>query len=771
MAKLPQRWIVVVLAVCAVAPAWAQQRGQRQDGQVVRRFVLSQLPPPDRHAPVRPMHAPLPFGPPQPAPPELLVGLPPLDAAQADAGMPPKVTALFQAQARENGAAPPDTTGAVSDNFVLTVTNWVITVHDRQGKLLNWAGLNNFWNDKGGNGTYYGDPRYVYDPHGKRWVAVALQLLPKGYASVVLATSQSEDPSGAWTVVQLANAATMSTDQPLLGVTTNRIVVQANVYDGTLDPNANAQYAHSAVWSLDKADLYAGGNGKAVTWAVAQQFALAPALNWDAVADAYLVASTGPGGPVLMKIGGAVGQDELQDVAVLPWVAAGKAFPGVQDGGKQRGTKVGVGAGDSRIHDAVLRNGSLWYTHSWFFAQPSYSGRPGVVWRQVALDGKVLQTGSYYVPGEALTHPSLAVDAAGNVLIGCSHMTADTYPSAAFLYHRHDAPPGSTQAVAPLVAGQGVYDYQVPPWGNRWGDYSATVIDPAGEDLWTVQELALQPDVDDGVWAVAWARVSAAADSCAVNADCTALLRCESGHCVADVPPGEPCAQGGDCFAGSCVQGVCCVEACAETCHWCRPGDDINANSVHMPGECVAINKGECDDGDACTPVSICVGGSCFGKKISCDDGNACTEDSCTPASGCNFAYSTSPCDDGQPCTTGTDHCQQGACVGGSPLVCEPDPLQCEIGGACAADGTCVFGQAKDGARCGDGTCRDGLCEKPAPHVGLVGCGAAPAGRSAAALLMMLAALGLVRGLGCLTGRQEMPNIPPMGGFTARPPH
>jgi hypothetical protein len=134
--------------------------------------------------------------------------------------------------------------------------------------------------------------------------------------------------------------------------------------------------------------------------------------------------------------------------------------------------------------------------------------------------------------------------------------------------------------------------------------------------------------------------------------------------------------------------------------------------------ECDPIAEGmPCDDGNACTENTTCIGGSCAGgQPVSCDDGNACTIDSCDPRIGClhtNVADGAT-CDDGNACTT-DDVCYAGSCVAGTTVTC-PAPDACHGAGTCnPATGvcsappltaaTCKNGWIKGAACDCDGTC------------------------------------------------------------------
>ena len=142
-----------------------------------------------------------------------------------------------------------------------------------------------------------------------------------------------------------------------------------------------------------------------------------------------------------------------------------------------------------------------------------------------------------------------------------------------------------------------------------------------------------------------------------------------SGKCVINKEKdGTPC---------KADDNVCTSpDACSDGA--CKPGptldcDDKKActsDSCDPKAGCVATPlAGPCNDGDACTELDSCQGGTCKGspvnEKVKCDDGNQCTLDTCDQTAGCkNAALDAKSCDDGNACTQ-NDACVQGQCKGG----------------------------------------------------------------------------------------------------------
>ena len=149
----------------------------------------------------------------------------------------------------------------------------------------------------------------------------------------------------------------------------------------------------------------------------------------------------------------------------------------------------------------------------------------------------------------------------------------------------------------------------------------------------------------------------------------------DAGECV----DGDACTVGDHCEAGLCV-GLPVV---------CDDDDPCTLDLCDGQGGCTTEPaEGPCDDGDLCTAGDHCDAGACVsGAPLPCDDGDLCTDDSCDPASGCVFMPNTAPCDDGNPCTTG-DQCQGGWCGNAGLMDCDDqDPCTDDT---CASETGCI---------------------------------------------------------------------------------
>jgi hypothetical protein len=97
----------------------------------------------------------------------------------------------------------------------------------------------------------------------------------------------------------------------------------------------------------------------------------------------------------------------------------------------------------------------------------------------------------------------------------------------------------------------------------------------------------------------------------------------------------------------------------------CDDGNPCSEDQCTGAGGCqyVAMQSGECLDGDPCTVADHCVEGVCVGQQVDCDDKNPCTDDGCDEVGGCIHSDNVASCDDADPCTV-ADQCSGGVCAG-----------------------------------------------------------------------------------------------------------
>lgn len=228
---------------------------------------------------------------------------------------------------------------------------------------------------------------------------------------------------------------------------------------------------------------------------------------------------------------------------------------------------------------------------------------------------------------------------------------------------------------------------------------------------------------------------------CAADGSCV----CPEGQAMntgggCQLQRGDPCGSGmAQCAPGlTCVDGVCCNEACNGTCERCNlPGsvgqcsfDARETLGCAAGEECIARNDCRRGLGTSCSVGGDCVSNNCMavrgvmGTRVCCaeacggqrafcsTDGDRCVE--CEGAADCANGCSNGLCNPLQPsggvCTVNTQ-CAAGVCLNDS----EASGLRrccagCSADQTCSSDGRCVTPPAQQGNSCTQGqTCGPGL--------------------------------------------------------------
>jgi hypothetical protein len=158
--------------------------------------------------------------------------------------------------------------------------------------------------------------------------------------------------------------------------------------------------------------------------------------------------------------------------------------------------KAAIFAGNDRFSGNVVRMGD----RIWAVQAIDHDGRAAARWFEVAATtGDVVQSGVVGSPELSFYYPSITVNNSGDVVIGFSGSSA-TQPVSSYAVVGQTTG-GVTTFGEPLLLKAGVDDYQrLDSRGrNRWGDYSATVVDPNdSKTFWTFQQFVS----GDDEWAI-----------------------------------------------------------------------------------------------------------------------------------------------------------------------------------------------------------------------------------------------------------------------------
>ena len=458
--------------------------------------------------------------------------------------------------------------GAVGPSHLVTMLNPEVRVQDKSGTEVSRMVFGDFWtNGTGLSGDPF-DPKIVYDTLSERWIAVADADGGLTTAATWLAVSQTGDPMGSWSFFAFdADAADASwADFPALGVSSKWIVITNNMFTLGQSPT----FVGVKMWVIDKATALAGGpltvnvfdvgfDLQTVGMTPLDSFTMKPAVTFDAAQEKlYLVDNSGAktGDVPLLRL------SEISGTAAAPaWAPAdGSAFLDVDglssglfpvsqafrydqwgaaqngagetcSGGLDDGSACHTGedcrppvspgpsaacrridTADVRMADTVFRDGRLWAVHSGALPVAPATERTAVFWYEIDpanMPSPIVQSG-VLDPGATDAHhffPSIAVNANGDVCLGFSRSDDSRFAEAVSTGRLATDPPGTMRPIQVIKSGEAKYVKTLGGPENRWGDYSATTVDPAdGLTFWTIQEYAAAPMGGFDRWGTYWAR-------------------------------------------------------------------------------------------------------------------------------------------------------------------------------------------------------------------------------------------------------------------------
>ena len=432
---------------------------------------------------------------------------------------------------------PPDSHAAAGPLHVVGVANTTISFHRKDGTLDFRGSLADFFAPLSPL-TFTFDPKVVFDQYNDRWLIVTLEQTdtgagdPADTSRIFLGVSDDANPNGTWYVAEFNSRLMIGgnwvwADYPGFAVGEEAVYITANMFP------FNSGSTGTRLWIVDKGEgsggLYDGGAagfslhdpyagaGISTTTQPAHMYGAIPGIT-----DTYLLSYSGLtdgtneyvqvvrvddplGTPVFTQSYSSLGNIENTNQA-LP-------------DSDQLGTATDIEVNDRRALDAVWINDEIWtsFTIRGPAGSPN-SGQATAYWVAVdatnpaslAIADQGLIGGEDIAAGTATFFPSVAVNGYGDVALGFSASDNSIYPGAYFTTREAGDAAGTTGASQTVAAG---LDYYIRTFGgprNRWGDYSATVVDPVDGCFWMYNEYAMSRGTtlngEDGRWATAFLR-------------------------------------------------------------------------------------------------------------------------------------------------------------------------------------------------------------------------------------------------------------------------
>lgn len=415
---------------------------------------------------------------------------------------------------------PPDVMGAVGLNHVMTVHNNKYLVTDKTGAQLSYVDAQAFWNGSAGYGTGasqakgHSDPHVLYNHYQNRWILIAQSNGDAGSALMV-AVSNTNDPTGTWTryIIDADASNTTLFDYPLLGYNQNWLVVTGNMF-----PIAGGGATNHHIYIFSIANLVAGGalvfsgGGENSQLIVANQ---ATQSGWSAPCTVFESGaptttmhmvqpfwSTGANTAIrLTTLTGSIPSvtwNTGSAVFITSGISNYDLSPSLNNINRNFSPQAvdarKLCANDGRLSNSVIVNGNIWTSQHIFLPAGTTHNRSAVQWWQLTTAGSVLQNGRIDDATGFLNRsfPSIAVNNAEDVVVGYTVTSPNSFASAAYSVRKACTPAGKMEYEVVYKQGVDWYykDFSQGTGRDRWGDYSASSVDPSTQRLWTVQQYA-----------------------------------------------------------------------------------------------------------------------------------------------------------------------------------------------------------------------------------------------------------------------------------------
>jgi hypothetical protein len=392
------------------------------------------------------------------------------------------------------GNYPPQNALAVGPSYVVTA----------ESSQLEWTNLStgvtsaplSFYSSAlfGSTGvTSIYDARLAYDSSTGYYVLSAVVLNSDG--SYGLDFAVATNPNATWTVANLPVSPSVagspsSPDMPDISVGGGKIyVTTAQVSTGLVG---------TAQWVVPESSVAAGGSitGLAANVDPSADGIMRPVVG-SATTTYYFGANTN-GAQVVLTYQTYDATNGFSAVQTLSPGNANVGNNGNNFAASQNGTALQIDALDSRIQSLAYGtiNGKN-YVFGVSEVQPSSTSQPAVEWFQydvsnpsspvLAGHGEITGSSTGLGASVAIFNPSIAVNAAGDVLINFTASSSTTFPSDYYVV----AGPGLTFGAPTLYqASTSFFESSATATGlQRWGTYSSAVADPNNPDgFWISNE-------------------------------------------------------------------------------------------------------------------------------------------------------------------------------------------------------------------------------------------------------------------------------------------
>ncbi|MDB5746364.1 MAG: hypothetical protein JWP72_1212 [Massilia sp.] len=416
-----------------------------------------------------------------------------------------------------NNFAPPDTNGAPGATQYVQWVNTRLAIYNKaDGALLLgpvpgnvlFAGMTGSPGADACRESNFGDPIVQYDKQAKRWILTQFGWDPAdtetGPYYQCIAVSTSPDATGSYYRYALEtrtrDGALAFNDYPKLGVWPDAYVLTSVLFETATE----GDYLGPQVCGLERAAMLTGAAPAVRCFDLGDAFGPVLPSDLDGLrapprgSPNYLMSLDfnldGSGDHLFLWRFSFTG-NTLSSPVTIPVAPFTIACPGSFGGPCVEQPAPGErldALGDRLMYRLAYRNfgnrEALVVNHSVQQPGATADGPVGVRWyelRNLSTTPGVYQQGTWAPDANSRWMGSIGMDRMGNIALGYSVSGPSVFPGVRYTGRPQIAPPGRMAREAIIVNGGGV---QVDT-RNRWGDYSAMTVDPAGDcRLWYTQQ-------------------------------------------------------------------------------------------------------------------------------------------------------------------------------------------------------------------------------------------------------------------------------------------
>lgn len=394
-----------------------------------------------------------------------------------------------------SGAVPPDPDIAVGPTHIVQVVNGGIAFFEKDGtKVFQQPDSNNgFWSGLGATPFIF-DPKAFYDPIGKRFYIVELELSQgQDISKLLIAVSDDDNPLGQWKkyrveakVVDGSNEYWL--DYPGWGFSKDGVVCTGNMF---ALPGTNG-FGGQQFISFNKSELEAGA-ALTVDSETVGGFTPQSARAADGTSTHVFHVERALGGANSLKIWGTSGfgtgtiTNDVRTVGIPQYQRAPGSAP---SGGGQPNDTI-----PDRIMQSFVIGNKLYAAHT----TRSAANTAQVTWYEFDVtdfpnsNPTLVQGGNVTLPaGQWAYQPGIAANGLGDVSLIFTRSSQNIVADVVITSRKKNDPAGQMGQPKLLAASPGN-----KTGTNRWGDYADVELDGNdGYSFWGVNEVTNQ----NGLW-------------------------------------------------------------------------------------------------------------------------------------------------------------------------------------------------------------------------------------------------------------------------------